>query len=303
MNNPLLSICIPTYNRSNYLKVCLDSIISQFANKEISGQVEIVISDNASTDDTQETIAEFKKKFSNIKYSRNNKNLGFDRNLLKVIDESTGKYCLILGDDDALFPESLSVILNKITETKALFLELNYRGYDHNLQKPISSSPGRKITEDVIFKSLYDFVHSIKKYPELVGNFGGISTKLFLREPWVNYKEKELFVGSQCAHLFILLTVFKDKPYAQIAIPLIKTRSSNVRWETFTGLETASGRIKETIKSVMWIKEKYNLPISDLKINFYFLSREYWFTLKEIIKKMLSKLGLGDIINYYRKTR
>ena len=48
MNKPLLSICIPTYNRSYYLKECLDCIVCQFRDKEVCDQVEIVISDNAS---------------------------------------------------------------------------------------------------------------------------------------------------------------------------------------------------------------------------------------------------------------
>lgn len=48
---PLLSICIPTYNRSQYLKETIDSIIGQEEFK--SENVEIVISDNCSTDDTE----------------------------------------------------------------------------------------------------------------------------------------------------------------------------------------------------------------------------------------------------------
>ena len=52
----LLSICIPTYNRSNYLKICLNSIMSQV---DINLPIEIIVSDNCSTDNSLEIIDEY----------------------------------------------------------------------------------------------------------------------------------------------------------------------------------------------------------------------------------------------------
>ena len=99
MNKPLLSICI-RLNRSGYLKECLESIAVQLTNdNSLNKSVEIVVSDNASTDDTANTVKEFQKKFDNIKYFKNETNLGFDRNMLNVVAKSTGEYCLTLGDD------------------------------------------------------------------------------------------------------------------------------------------------------------------------------------------------------------
>ena len=60
---PLLSICIPTYNRAEYLVGALENIISDPAFDE---RVEIVISDNASTDDTENVVGYFIKLYSNI---------------------------------------------------------------------------------------------------------------------------------------------------------------------------------------------------------------------------------------------
>ena len=69
MNKPLLSLCIPTYNRSQYLKKSIDSIVCQ---KEfLDGKVEIVISDNASDDDTREVVKPYLRRFANIFYNRN----------------------------------------------------------------------------------------------------------------------------------------------------------------------------------------------------------------------------------------
>ena len=73
MNRVLFSICIPTYNRSVYLKKSIESIISQ--KPFIDKLVEIVISDNSSTDDTQEVVREFTKKHDNIYYYKNTENV------------------------------------------------------------------------------------------------------------------------------------------------------------------------------------------------------------------------------------
>lgn len=104
----LLSICIPTYNRKDCLIQCLDSIVHQ----AIFSDIEVVISDNASSDGTDKIIGQYTTKYPNIVYSRNEENIGFDRNMLKVVSLASGKYCLFIGDDDAFFDESLENIVD-----------------------------------------------------------------------------------------------------------------------------------------------------------------------------------------------
>lgn len=65
----LVSICIPTYNRAPYLKQCLDSLVCQ--PEFLRGDVEIVVSDNASTDGTKELIQKYQNIYKNITYHRN----------------------------------------------------------------------------------------------------------------------------------------------------------------------------------------------------------------------------------------
>src|SRR3989344_7929992 len=112
MNKPLLSICIPTYNRAGYLKECLDSIVSQFGDPEVYQSVEIVVSDNASPDNTREVVEEYRQKFSNIKYFRNDKNIGFDLNVINVVEKANGEYCWYMGDDDVIGNQSLRLIID-----------------------------------------------------------------------------------------------------------------------------------------------------------------------------------------------
>ena len=101
MNNPpLISICIPTFNREKYLKECINNIVNQkWFNQN---DIEIIISDNASPDNTFKTVKEYQEKYSNIKYYRNDKNIWANLNLFKVSEYANWKYIWFMGDDDKI---------------------------------------------------------------------------------------------------------------------------------------------------------------------------------------------------------
>ena len=70
----LLSICIPTYNGQKYIKHNIDIIIEQITKYHLNG-IEIIVSDNCSTDSTPQIVKQIKEKYPNIiRYYRNKKN-------------------------------------------------------------------------------------------------------------------------------------------------------------------------------------------------------------------------------------
>jgi glycosyltransferase involved in cell wall biosynthesis len=283
----------------------LDSIIDQLTTSALQEQVEIVIADNASTDNTTEIVNQYQDIYKNIAiiYFRNEKNLGFDRSFAKLIERSAGTYCLSIGDDDAFFEDTIPMIVEKIKNTDVQFFGLNCWGYDADLKNPLLSHPNLEIKKDIHYKRLSDYIHSIKRYTNLVGIFVGLSTQLFRRDPWVAYVGREQFFDTLAIHMYVNLSVYKDSPFAIIAQPTIKTRSSNIRWDVFAGLETIQGRINSTLEIVMWVRDTFRLPITNISFYVYFYTREYWFTFKEIAKKWLNHIGLGKLILYYRKIR
>ncbi len=121
---PLLSICIPTYNRSSYLRNTLDSIVKQDG---FSEEVEIVISDNASTDRTPDVAKEYTDKYSNIHYFRNQENIR-DQNFPTVLSEAQGVFRK-LNNDTLLFNDgSVKYLLKLIKENmneKPVFFFMN----------------------------------------------------------------------------------------------------------------------------------------------------------------------------------
>lgn len=302
MQDPVLSICIPTFNRAEFLKECLASIIPQL-NGSIGEKVEVVISDNGSTDHTKKIAEEFLTKYKNIRYFKNAENIGFDRNVLSAVEKAKGDYCWLLGDDDALFKGSLEYIIPILEKGEYGYLLANTWGYDKGLGSPALSRPNLHIQNDLIFQSLREFVASISDYNNLVGYFGGMSAQLFSRKVWQNFELKEKFIGSQAIHLHIILSAYKNIKTCVLAKPLVKTRADNIRWETFPGLESNKKRQEATTKGVVWILNEYGIPYSNLriKLNYYnglvyglllFLAKRTVlksFFIKKNLKKILGK--------------
>lgn len=102
-----LSICIPTYNRAPELRQLLSSIAAQLGH---TVDLEIVVSDNASTDDTLQMVAEFTAAGMPIHYHRSPENVGFDRNILRVVDLAAGEFCWLFGSDDLMEPGALAAV-------------------------------------------------------------------------------------------------------------------------------------------------------------------------------------------------
>ncbi|MCJ7571851.1 MAG: glycosyltransferase [Candidatus Thermoplasmatota archaeon] len=115
MNQKLLSICIPTWNRAPILETTLNNIITQAL--EFKDKVEICISNNGSTDNTRKLVMKFKEKYPDlIKYNENKKNLGFDINLLKVIDMASGNFVWTLSDDDFIVKDGIKTVVKVVIE-------------------------------------------------------------------------------------------------------------------------------------------------------------------------------------------
>lgn len=112
MNYPDLSIIIPTCNRSNYLQQCLNSIVAQNYPR-----LEIIITDDNSTDDTESVCAFYIRQYPFIKYFKNSQYpKGPNGNKNNGLDHATGELLGILDDDDTLTEGALILLIQKIEE-------------------------------------------------------------------------------------------------------------------------------------------------------------------------------------------
>lgn len=100
---PLITIGIPTYNRAARLKRAIDSALAQDYE-----QIELVVSDNASTDETQAVCLAASAADHRIRYLRQPINRGMTANLNEVLDQARGEFFMWLADDDWLDPDYIS---------------------------------------------------------------------------------------------------------------------------------------------------------------------------------------------------
>ena len=105
----LLTIAIPTYNRPEKTRRALNAIAVQYDER-----VEILICDDSTTNDTADVVFEFQKQVP-INYIKNKENLGYDKNFIQCFRKATGKYVLLMGDDDLLINGSLTHILSVLS--------------------------------------------------------------------------------------------------------------------------------------------------------------------------------------------
>lgn len=100
MYEPKVSVCIPTFNRAQYLRTAVESVLAQeFAD------FELLVVDNASGDETPDVVRDFHD--SRIKYFRNPTNIGMTANLNECLTLAGSEYIVIFHDDDLMKPDML----------------------------------------------------------------------------------------------------------------------------------------------------------------------------------------------------
>lgn len=112
-----ISICVPSYNRAEFLYPLLKSIYNQDYTKS-NDDFEVIICEDVSPQRDKISL-EFHRFLSdynpsNLRLSLNAENLGYDKNLRNCIQQAKGKYCLIMGNDDLLNEGALTKIVTML---------------------------------------------------------------------------------------------------------------------------------------------------------------------------------------------
>jgi len=95
VSNVLVSILIPTFNRSHWLQNAVRSALHQSYD-----DLEVIVSDNASSDNTYEVMRDIVAGDRRVRYARNASNEGPIRNWRRCLELAHGRFCVILSDDD-----------------------------------------------------------------------------------------------------------------------------------------------------------------------------------------------------------
>jgi glycosyltransferase involved in cell wall biosynthesis len=223
MNGIRLTVGIPSYNRAGYLRVALDSVLAQVKDA-LCGKLEILISDNASTDATQEVIREYAGRYPGLVIShRNPSNLGFSRNVDAVIRHARGDFVLLLGDDDGLENNALAVlwdILDQHADLGVVFLaEVQY---DSELYAPLDTAVDRIGRQGgVLYRPGLEYVRQTRIFPPFL-----VSGYVVRREAWIKAVSAD-FCETICVHALTTLRIMVDHAAYMSFSPVIRYRIEN----------------------------------------------------------------------------
>jgi abequosyltransferase len=211
-NSPVLSICISTLNRAEFLRATLDRIIPQ-----LTEQCELLIVDNASKDNTPHVVSELTRQCSLIRYIRKDTNNGADRNFDRAVELARGDYCWLTSDDDLFKPDAIVTVLQALrTEPSAVLVNYEFRDF----------TMSRVVQERVIdfyTDRIYGAWEADRMFVELQDAVRYIGALVIKRTIWLS-RRRDLYFGSSYAFVGMIYQERFPRHVHVIAAPCVSYR-------------------------------------------------------------------------------
>ena len=208
-----LSICIPTYNREQYLGELLRSLLPQLEALPV-GTVELLISDNRSVDGTASLCRSFDLPF--LRFWINETNIGGDRNFLKCIRAAAGDYVWLIGDDELVAPHAVERILAALSRCNPVLL----------IADALASADGS------VFEAYQDLLAARPRNFALVHTL--ISANVFKRKCFdLDFATSKLW--TQYAHMFGIVNALRGKRVVAMSnlIEVRRNRADFAKYPSF----------------------------------------------------------------------
>lgn len=245
-----LSICIATLNRGPLIGHTLDSIVSQ-----LTEEVEVIIVDGASTDNTEEVVLSYRKRYANLNYTRLEKKGGIDQDFTQAVELAAGEYCWLFSDDDIIKPGAIKAIL-RILETCPGLVIINAEVQNSNLTQILKPS-----CLDLSETTKYSALEVDRFFLDAGRYLSFIGCVVIRRSLWVS-RDKATYFGT----LFVHVGVIFQKPIPEavliIAKPMIIIRYGNAMWTT-KAFEVSNFKWPELIWSFSSISDSMKNKVSE----------------------------------------
>jgi abequosyltransferase len=214
-----LSICIATLNRGDVIGETLESIVSQAGD-----DVEIVVLDGASKDNTAQIVESFRQRCPALRYICQSTNGGVDKDYDLAIQAARGEYCWLMSDDDLLLPGAVKTVLAAIERDYSLIV--------------VNAEVRTRDVSTVIEKQRLVFSSDREYRPEEVDAFFAdcapymtfIGCVVIRRSTWMQ-RERERYFGSLFIHMGVIFQAPLPGKVLVIARPFIAIRYGNAMWK------------------------------------------------------------------------
>jgi glycosyltransferase involved in cell wall biosynthesis len=278
--NVKVSIGIPTYNGEKYLAQSIESVLMQLPEIH-EQQIEILISDNASTDGTAAIAKRYVEKLPYIiTYTCNSQNIGYDRNVDNLFKVAKGEYLWLLGDDDMLMPGALQKLFSVITRCRGIAivcLPPSFLNIEN--EKKIWN---RQFETDILCNDGNEFLQ------RSLWCTSAVSSLCIRRKNW-NAESLDKYIGSQWIHIGGMLEIMRHPVSAFIfADEMVVVRVLNPRWSGHFGNQLEVG-----LKHLAVFESAMKLGYKSRTFQCFFESR-YSDNLKSIL--FLKPSGMTDKI-------
>ncbi len=309
MSDFLISICIPTYNRPDLLKDCLQSFVEHLSSENMR-QIEFVITDNSDNNQTELILLSFKSQLINVNYYKNSENIGGSANIFQALDLATGKYLWLMGDDD-MVTSKINTLFNKLTNVDYSAVILNFAQGDTVNPNIRLMNNCLGIDDDKIFYGKNDLFAGDDFRNFFAINF--MSALVFNRNQYEEVRDLAKSYAKTCypqSYLFLLIALCEH-------FPILRLRDVYVTWRSaynnrrYNELQASDDHIfRQYVEYIQFAKDLGFIfsdvylqeTISKKACNLFYIKKNTW---KQVIKKLLFVLHLNHpaywLINRYRK--
>jgi glycosyltransferase involved in cell wall biosynthesis/predicted O-methyltransferase YrrM len=209
----------------------LDRLVEQISRRP-AGEIELVIADDCSTDNTRKLVEPYAKHYEFVEYFCYAENIGLEENLLQAGSSCTGEYLWIFGDDDFLeHDSSLDKIMGFLSTNKYDMLIMNRTRRNVDLSNLITTNwMEMDESKEIEYSGLRDFVLDWG----LLSVIGFITVNIFRREAFYSIN-KEPYFGTMYPQLGMMAEAFHDASCLLIGRPLIchRTHSAEEKAKAF----------------------------------------------------------------------
>lgn len=213
-----LSLCIATYNRAGYIGQTLDAILSQ-----LTPQVELVIVDGASQDDTPALMSEYVKRYPQIVYYREPLNSGVDGDFDKAVTYASGEYCWLMSDDDIIAPGAVAAVLARLDDQPQIVI-VNSQIRDKHLSVVLKARQLQFDTDRNYGPQDHErFFSDTGSYLSFIG-------AVVVQRAWWLGRERSAYYESLFIHMGVIFQQPAPERVKIIAEPLIWIRYGNALW-------------------------------------------------------------------------
>lgn len=250
-DNKKLTICIPTYNRAEYIKNQLSFFQKQVqTNKNILDSVRFIVSDNASTDETPEILKRIRYEYDFFEYTSNSSNFGLVGNILKLLNFSDTEYVWFVSDDDELKEGIIDEILNIIANNESL--EFVFLNYSSNGKEGFSGKSGYRLDSKNA---------ALEVFRESYGSLVFMTSCVYKRKNLLELSNNSMFKRLSAPLLYSFYSCSKGAIFITSDI-FIKFRPGNASYAGFR--RNLKLKFKEYI-SILEFLPKFGYPNSEVK--------------------------------------